>query len=235
MAAWLKRLAVIAVLGFPVAVAGKRLGLFDFSVSFQIIQYTFLMALMIFFVGSVVSLRNRKSNRVKAGLARTAAYISLIPIIGLGTQIFTARSVPEIHNITTDTANPPVFDTVIALRGANSNPHGYNASELAKVQSAAYPEIKTYFSDRTPSELFNKSLEVIKDNGWVLVSNNASTGIIEATETTRLWAFKDDVVIRISQQGDKTAVDLTSVSRIGRNDLGANAKRIKAFLAALEN
>ncbi len=235
MAAWLKRLAVIALLGFPVAVAGKRLGLFEFGTSFQIIQYTFLLALVIFFVGTVMSLRNRRTDKVKAGRARSAAYISLIPILGLGTQIFNARSVPEIHNITTDTTNPPKFNAVVSLRGENSNPLEYNANELAAAQAAAYPEITTYLSDRTPPELFRKSLQVIEELGWVLVSSDSSTGIIEATETTFLWAFKDDVVIRISQQGDQSAVDLTSVSRIGRSDLGANAKRINNFFAALKN
>ncbi len=233
MASWLKPLSIIALLGFPVALIGKRLELFGFDVSFQIIQITFLIALLVFFVGMIISLRKRKSHSGRSHRVGTAIYISLIPIVGLGTQIFSATSVPEIHNITTDTTNPPAFNKVISLRGANSNSHIYNATELAAVQTAAYPQVKTYYSDQSVSAMFDKSLQVIKDMSWVLVSHDANAGIIEATETTPLWGFKDDVVIRISKQNEKTAVDLTSVSRIGRSDLGANAKRIVKFINAL--
>ena len=234
MATWLKSLAIVALCGFPIAVIGNRLGLFHFGISFQIIKYTLLLALAVFFVSMIVSLKNRKTDAAKSNAARLAIYISLIPIIGLGTQIFSARSVPEIHNITTDTADPPRFNKVIARRGANSNPHEYIASELAAVQAAAYPEIKTYFSDKPSSALLSKSKQIIEDLGWELVSYDAATGIIEATETTALWAFKDDVVVRIGQRDGKSVVDLTSVSRIGRSDLGANAKRINAFLTKLK-
>lgn len=235
MSIWLKRLAVIALLGFPVALAGKRLDLFHFGISFQIMQATLLLALLVFFTSIIVALRNRKTRPHKSSIARAAIYISLIPIIGLGSQIFKITSVPEIHNITTDTVNPPNFNKVPALRGAHSNPHEYNANELASLQVAAYPEVKTYVSDQASSDVFAKALRVVKDLGWVLVSQDTRTGIIEATETTTLWAFKDDVVIRVSQLGDKTAVDLRSVSRIGRSDLGVNAKRIKTFLEALKS
>jgi len=37
--------------------------------------------------------------------------------------------------------------------------------------------------------------------------------------------------VRITVNGEQTAIDLRSVSRIGRNDLGANAARIEKFLA----
>ena len=43
--------------------------------------------------------------------------------------------------------------------------------------------------------------------------------------------FKDDIVIRISREGDSSIIDLRSVSRVGVSDLGANAKRIRAFKA----
>ena len=69
--------------------------------------------------------------------------------------------------------------------------------------------------------------------GWDVISEDAFSGIVEATETTTLWGFKDDVVIRIrDHESGGTAVDLRSVSRVGRSDLGANAKRIERFLQA---
>ena len=56
---------------------------------------------------------------------------------------------------------------------------------------------------------------------------------IEATDTTPFFAFKDDIVVRITPAGGGSRVDLRSVSRLGRSDLGKNAERIRAFLREL--
>jgi len=58
--------------------------------------------------------------------------------------------------------------------------------------------------------------------------------VIEATATTRWFGFKDDVVIRVSAMPDGgSRVDMRSVSRVGRSDVGTNARRIQAFLSEL--
>ena len=57
---------------------------------------------------------------------------------------------------------------------------------------------------------------------------------IEATDTTFWFRFKDDVALRVSAVPDGTSrVDMRSVSRLGRSDLGTNARRIREFLADL--
>jgi len=58
-------------------------------------------------------------------------------------------------------------------------------------------------------------------------------GRLEATATTSWFAFKDDVVIRVTPAAAGSRVDIRSKSRVGRSDLGANARRIRAFLAEL--
>ena len=62
-------------------------------------------------------------------------------------------------------------------------------------------------------------------------SNNG--GIIEAVATTRVFKFKDDVTITLTRQGDTTVVNVRSKSRVGKGDLGTNARRIRAFQAEL--
>ena len=84
------------------------------------------------------------------------------------------------------------------------------------------------------SAAFDRALAIANDKGWVIVDANADSGMIEATETTLLWGFKDDIAIRISEQGDLVAIDLHSVSRVGMSDVGANAKRIEGFLKTLD-
>ncbi len=54
---------------------------------------------------------------------------------------------------------------------------------------------------------------------------------IEAVDTSLLFGFKDDVVIRISSHKEAgSLVDVRSMSRQGKSDLGVNAKRIQALL-----
>ena len=50
-----------------------------------------------------------------------------------------------------------------------------------------------------------------------------------------LWfGFRDDVVIRVRPEpGGGSRVDVRSVSRVGKGDVGTNAKRLRAFLARL--
>ena len=230
----LKLLAIFAVLGFPMAVIGFRLNLFPFSVSGQLIKYTLFLSAAVFLVGILISLVKRIDNDL-AKSARTSAMIALLPLIGIGTQIFVGMSVPRIHNISTDTVNPPKFDKVASLRSESHNPLEYNTEELASEQSQAYPKVKTLVSDMTLIDAHAKAKSVIESMGLALVNSDAEKGIIEATETTAIWGFKDDVVVRVVEKDGKTIIDLRSVSRIGQSDLGANAKRIEKFLAKFGN
>ena len=58
-------------------------------------------------------------------------------------------------------------------------------------------------------------------------------GRLEATATTPWFGFTDDVVVRGERAGTGSRVDVRSKSRVGRSDLGVNARRIRDFLAAL--
>jgi len=53
------------------------------------------------------------------------------------------------------------------------------------------------------------------------VDENQAEGRIESTATTRWFGFKDDIVIRIAPSlGNGSRVDIRSVSRMGRSDVG---------------
>ena len=69
--------------------------------------------------------------------------------------------------------------------------------------------------------------------GWNIVAAVPIEGRIEAIDTTFWFEFKDDVVIRITPAGPGSRVDVRSVSRVGRSDLGTNAGRIQTFLKEL--
>jgi uncharacterized protein (DUF1499 family) len=71
--------------------------------------------------------------------------------------------------------------------------------------------------------------------GWTVTSASAGAGTIQAEARTRLWGFTDDVAIHVALDGSgMTRVDLRSSSRVGRADLGTNARRVARFLHALD-
>ena len=81
----------------------------------------------------------------------------------------------------------------------------------------------------------DKALGIAQTEGWQIVTADKSKGRIEATDTTRWFGFTDDIVVRLTPWGAGTRVDVRSVSRIGRSDIGTNARRIRRYLAQLSN
>jgi uncharacterized protein (DUF1499 family) len=145
-----------------------------------------------------------------------------------------ARSVPAIHDITTDTENPPHYNAIMPLRKDALNPAEYGGHEIAEQQQKAYPDIRPLILEIPPEKAFEHALTAAQKMGWEIVSSNSGKGIIEATDTTFWFGFKDDIIIRISLQGSASRIDVRSLSRVGKSDVGANAERIRNFLKALK-
>jgi len=144
-----------------------------------------------------------------------------------------ARSVPPIHDITTDTEQPPQFVAVLPLRADAPNATEYEGAEIARQQVEAYPDIATHRLPVPPDAAFTRALEAAREMGWEIVAAEPGEGRIEATDTTFWFGFKDDVVIRVAADGSGSKVDVRSVSRVGGSDVGANAKRIGDYLRRL--
>jgi uncharacterized protein (DUF1499 family) len=144
-----------------------------------------------------------------------------------------AKSVPPIHDISTDLINPPEFVAVVPLRADAPNPVAYAGEETAAQQRKAYPELQSLEYNQTQLELVAATTKAMENLGWELVNSNVNNGIVEATDTTIWFGFKDDVVVRINDKGSKRVVDIRSKSRIGKSDLGKNAQRIKTLIDEL--
>jgi len=144
-----------------------------------------------------------------------------------------AASLPPIHDISTDTDDPPVFVDVLPLRAEAPNPADHGGPAIAEQQHRAYPDLAPLVLDAAPAQAFDRAREAVADMGWTLVAADQAAGRIEATDTTFWFGFEDDVVIRLRPEGDGTRVDVRSVSRAGGGDLGTNARRIREFLALL--
>ena len=109
------------------------------------------------------------------------------------------------------------------------------ALATADAQRSGYPDIGPVDLAQTPAAAFDRALSVARAMGWTIVASDARTGRIEATATTAWFGFRDDVVIRVTPRGSGSRVDVRSHSRVGRGDLGANARRVRDFSARLRS
>ena len=144
-----------------------------------------------------------------------------------------AESVPPIHDISTDVFDPPQFVALAAERALAPNGAKYGGLEVAAQQQKAYPDIKSLIVKSAPGETVQRAIDAARSAGWEIVSSDTPTGRIEATDTTRWFGFKDDIVVRVRPEGTGSRIDVRSVSRVGTSDIGANAKRVRGFLARL--
>lgn len=172
---------------------------------------------------------------VKSRAGRAKAIVGLavgLLIVGnFFAWLHQAQSVPRIHDITTDTENPPLFDdAVLALRKDALNPPEYGGVTIASQQKQAYPDIQPLVLNNTPDLVWKGCLAAAKKMGWDIVGADEPKGRIEATATTLWFGFKDDIVVRVTPQDKGSRVDVRSESRVGLSDVGTNAKRIREYL-----
>lgn len=145
------------------------------------------------------------------------------------------RTVPRIHDITTDPGDPPRFVAVLPARAAeNANSVTYEGPEIARLQRAAYPDVVPLVVALPPAEAFERARGAASTMpGWTIVATDPSTGRIEASQTSLWFGFTDDIVIRVAAQGGGSRIDMRSESRQGRSDFGVNAGRVRAYMAEL--
>ncbi|GAB4119159.1 MAG: hypothetical protein Tsb0027_13150 [Wenzhouxiangellaceae bacterium] len=186
-----------------------------------------LIAMLLLLVGRLCKVTGNRAWLVMLLLAA----VLFLPI----QQALVARSVPGIHDISTDLTDPPRFSAaMVVARKDASNPPEYPGTETAQQQQQAYPHIQPLRLAADRSTVFAQARELVAANGWQLVQANPDRGIIEASDTSWWFGFVDDVIIRIQSDGSGSLVDMRSKSRIGRSDIGANAARIDSFLQQLQ-
>ena len=238
----------IAVLGAVVAVAaaivlivaplGYRAGLWPLSIALGFLPQ--LVAYYAGLAGAVLSLLGLVASAVgKRGGWAVLAVLGIV--IGAGTAYvpwnFTqmGRAVPPVNDITTDTENPPPFEAVMPLReAAHAEPVTYSP-DFPSMQKQAFPDIVAPHIDKPVDQAFALALGAVRKMGWTIVAADGERGRIEATDRTFWYGFTDDIVVRVSADGTGSRVDVRSKSRIGSGDFGTNARRVRAYLAAIKS
>ena len=230
----LNRAVLIVGLGalalLPVGALGTRFGFWDFGRGFQLMYTGVFVAAAVLVLGIAVlifALRGgRKKAAVPIGIGLRASIVALATMCQ---QYRLTTTVPPINDITTDLDDPPVFGA-LDLRGAGVLDY---VPDKGVAQRRSYAHIATERSSLAPDDAWQKALAVSSELGWDVLADTNVDGerTLEATATTFWFGFVDDVVVRIRSDGSGSLVDVRSASRVGSSDLGANARRIDAFMA----
>ena len=226
-------LIVISTVGYRVDLLPLRLALLLLVIA--LLACT-LVALIEFFVLSVNALKKRPLRLEYLILAVSCA---LGPCISLYVVGIDGIRAPMIHDITTDTVNPPEFLFTQEDEGFRENSLAYgvdqlSAEQLADMQLEAYPDINTVTAQIPARKVYQKALFVGSLLGWTISAKDVSMLHFEAQATTALFGFVDDIVVRITPLNEQSStIDIRSVSRVGVADLGANAKRMRLFFSKL--
>jgi hypothetical protein len=228
---WSFRLAIAGVILIVIGFVGARSGLSP-MIAMLLLSIGSLVLIIAAVTGAIGLIRSGGSGGgTPAGLVWGAIALGLAAVINAGLMMGGGGA--PIHDISTDTVNPPQFIAVAELRGPGDNPVEYAGQETAQMQADAYPDIETIVLLDPRSFVFATALDVAEDMGWDIVASDREEGRIEATATTPFVGFKDDIVIRVSAENAETHVDIRSKSRIGKGDMGVNAGRIRDFSARL--
>lgn len=129
---------------------------------------------------------------------------------------------PWINDITTDPDDTP------EIPGAP-----YPGERFAAIQREAYGDLVPLVVAMAPAAAFDAALAVARELGWPIVYRDAARGEFRAVDRTTLLRFVDDIAVRVTAHPRGARVDTRSRSRVGRGDLGANARRIRRFQTRL--
>ncbi|WP_339693416.1 DUF1499 domain-containing protein [uncultured Parasphingorhabdus sp.] len=232
-------------LAFVIAAAGGGIGLWGWQAGLGAIPWILLAALLTLILAIVFILLDRRKARKTRWPLLGIGIVGTLGFLGFMVPYAIAiLTLPAIHDITTDLADPPEF-TALTLRADNwdnipgaddGDMRGMNPRQRwATAHQDAYPDIRSVRIDQPVAVVIEKAKRLAADRGWKIVSVDPASGNLEATDTISLFRFKDDIVIRArsAENGAASIIDMRSVSRVGVHDLGANAKRVRRFLSDL--
>ena len=227
-------LGVAGVLALVLGPLAIQIGALSPFTGFRLFLLGGLCGLLALLLGSIGLWRTRATTgREGRGRALRGALLGAATLALIVGAAGSARGLPRINDITTNPGDPPVFVHAGQLPGNEGRDLGYPAG-FAEQQRAGYPNLASIRLELPPPEAFQQSVRAAESLGWVITFSNPEGGTLEATETSRIFRFVDDISVRLRADGTATVIHVRSKSRVGQGDMGTNAKRIEAFRKKLK-
>jgi hypothetical protein len=227
-----------------IASIGAGQGAWHFTTGFTVLTGAFFAAIAGILLALVAVLIGRRAAPRLVMLNLAAILVAGAFVAFLGNQVRTARSVPPIHDISTNLEDWPRFYRLTVRDDNLAVVPDMGRADLAAlpprerwkaIHREHYGDIATVRVPWSVEETVARARELAVDRGWEIVTTDPANGIVEAVDTSRFFRFKDNIVVRVRPAADGTGalVDMRSISRIGVSDIGVNARRVREFLADL--
>jgi hypothetical protein len=238
-------LCVGAVLASLIGAVGSGQEAWHFRVGFTILQYAMYAAVAGILFSIVALLLGRRGGDGRLRLiSGVALLVGLAFLVYLGSLIATARSVPALHDITTNLDDVPAFGALPVREDNLENIPDLGRAPLKAlppeerwkaVHREAYGDLRTVQTPWSVEETVKRAEALARERGWEVVTADPQRGTVEAVATTFFFRFKDNVVVRVRPAPTGgSLIDMRSISRVGGSDVGLNAKRVRGFLEDLQ-
>ena len=236
------RTAIFALAAAGVAVGLARFAGVDAGAALTVFAAALTLAFLALLLAGAAGVVIWRTGRRGAGQAALGCFLSLALLAYPAYLAAIAVSLPMMADVTTDFASPPAFMISAKARAARAGqtPPAWDSADEA-LQQDAYPKVQPILVDLEPTQAYQLVLRVTKDLGWKVVDSNPPNlrvdGVaqIEAIARSPVFGFADDIAIRVRPLASQTRIDLRSVSRVGRQDFGANAHHFARFAAAVQD
>lgn len=216
--------------------------------------------------------------------ALAAAVVCCILLAPYALSAWRVMEHPQISDVATDLADPPLFRTLADQRPPLANRVGPIDAAAARLIREGYPDLGGRRYPVSPDQVMAQVMLLVADRGWTVAARHGlveepapppaageggeapppdeapapteegaaappvpeeagerpaealagGEASIEVRAFSRWLRFPADLVIRLTDEGESTFVDLRSASHFARHDLGDNAERIRRFLADLD-
>ncbi len=236
LATWSWRFALFGLAVAVLSIIIVRIDLLEIAPALVTFGAALLFALLAVAVAFFAFVAIWRQGLLGLGRAISGLLLGVLLLAYPGYLGYRANKLPAINDVTTDTAHPPPFGKLAALRPPGT---AIYPAKFAALQEEVYPEIVPLEFDASPQTAYRETLKLIEKRKWQVVDEmppvGRSDGTIEAVAHTLIMGFPDDVVIRVSADGKGARVDVRSASRFGLNDFGANARRVAALLEDIDD
>ena len=223
---------ILSIAIFLLAPAAAMLGVLSPLAAFGLFARGLLLGILLSMVFGGVGLFRTRARTGLAGRGRAwlGSFAGLLMLVFLVAVVLSNPRSP-IHDVTTDIDDPPAFSEAVAEQPDRRNGVAYpdGGDEVPDRQRELFPDLESITLAASPAEAVEQSRAAALALGWTVTSVDADAGIVEAYDKTTFFRFVDDVVIRVRPAAGGSEIDVRSNSRVGGGDLGANAKRIRAF------
>ena len=230
---------VVAALAIPLSALGRLAGLWGpmpiMIFAFLATMIGILMAVIMGLVG-VLRRKGRPWSAYQVRGSLVALVLGGVVMVPVGSFLAQGLPYPPIHDISTDTDNPPKYVALQLERDATKAPNTTDYDpKVAAQQKKGFPDLKPVDMAMPADAAFKRALAAAEAMKWRIAAAVPEEGRIEAVDVTFWSGFIDDVVIRITPVDDtRSILDIRSLSRVGGGDAGKNGMRIREFLTKLK-